>query len=246
MADELRIDPETVSWSVPEGEREGRPLAIVLHGHGLDERTPFEWASGLPHDPVIASLRGPLTTTSRGGYGWYSISRVLAGDDGQVDDSALAVLDWLATIAHRPSAVWAMGFSAGGVVATQLLRHPSPRRPDLVVNLGGFAARSLRAPGSLFDPEHPPVLWARGELDDVIPADDIERTHRWFSADPAVRLRSYPGLGHCVSPAMAADVRAFVRERSRSTATRVTRPDPCGRLTGGHQTMRVSNPGQSR
>lgn len=215
MANELVIDPGTVMWSAPEGEREGRPLAIVLHGHGLDERTPLGWASGLPYDPVVASLRGPLATSSRPGcFSWYSISRVLGGDDSQVDASALAVLDWLASIAHRPSAVWAMGFSAGGVVATQLLRHPSPRRPDLVANLGGFAARSLRAPGSLFDRGHPPVLWARGEMDDVIPADDIERTHRWFSADPSVRLRSYPGLGHCVSPEMAADVRAFVRERS--------------------------------
>lgn len=31
MANELVIDPGTVMWSAPEGEREGRPLAIVLH-----------------------------------------------------------------------------------------------------------------------------------------------------------------------------------------------------------------------
>lgn len=32
------IDAQSVRWSAPPADRAGRPLLLVLHGHGLDEQ----------------------------------------------------------------------------------------------------------------------------------------------------------------------------------------------------------------
>ena len=32
------IGPDQVLWSAPEDQREGRPLLVLLHRHGMDER----------------------------------------------------------------------------------------------------------------------------------------------------------------------------------------------------------------
>ena len=65
----MRIADEQVLWSVPESERAGRPLLVLLHGHGMNERIGFELRHELPSSLVIASLRGPLRAPA--GYGWF-------------------------------------------------------------------------------------------------------------------------------------------------------------------------------
>jgi predicted esterase len=36
--DELRIDPDVALWSAPASDRPDRPLLVLLHGYGADEK----------------------------------------------------------------------------------------------------------------------------------------------------------------------------------------------------------------
>src|SRR6476469_508370 len=67
----MRIADEQVLWSVPESERAGRPLLVLLHGHGMTEQIGFDLRHQLPSELVVAALRGPLSV--RSGYGWFSL-----------------------------------------------------------------------------------------------------------------------------------------------------------------------------
>ena len=66
MTNPISIDPAAVLWSAPESERAGRPLLVLLHGYGADERDLFSLAPHLPSEPVIAALRAPLSTYCSG------------------------------------------------------------------------------------------------------------------------------------------------------------------------------------
>ena len=74
----MQIDDERVLWSAPPGERAGRPLLVLLHGHGLDESVGFDLRHRLPPDLVLASLRGPLRAC--GGFGWFALDSTFGFD----------------------------------------------------------------------------------------------------------------------------------------------------------------------
>ena len=50
-----------------------RPLVVLLHGWGADERDLAGLVPALPAEPVYASLRAPLPLPG-GGFGWFPLS----------------------------------------------------------------------------------------------------------------------------------------------------------------------------
>uniref|UniRef100_UPI003F7437F0 hypothetical protein n=1 Tax=Enterococcus faecium TaxID=1352 RepID=UPI003F7437F0 len=55
------IDDDAVLWSAAPAERAGRPLLVLLHGYGSNERDLFGLVPHLPAEFVFAALRAPLT-----------------------------------------------------------------------------------------------------------------------------------------------------------------------------------------
>src|SRR6478672_6330207 len=124
------IDDSAIMWSAPEHERAERPLLVLMHGYGSHEGDLFGLSQYLPLQPVIASLRGPIRSGL--GYAWYDI----ADDRGpQADAAARGILHWLDR--QPATSVGLLGFSQGGSMAIQLLRH-APERFDFAVSLAGF------------------------------------------------------------------------------------------------------------
>jgi len=224
----LRIDPDAVVWSAPERERAGRPLLVLLHGYGSHEGDLFGLSPQLPLQPVIASVRAPLRAGS--GYGWFPFSTDETPAAGIADDTASALLEWLDTTAS--SSVGLLGFSQGGAMALQLLRH-APTRFAYAVMLAGFAIdeggeradesggapsdTAARAAAALRDSHlaaaSPPVFWGRGTADQVIPAELIAHTQRWLPSHSTLTERVYEDLAHGVSAAELGDVSAFIRHQ---------------------------------
>ena len=203
----MKIDRDRVLWSAPEQERAGRPLLVMLHGHGSNEQVGFDLRSHLPGELVIASIRAPLR--AGGGYAWFPLDGTLALH--QIDDVSHAVLEWLSEQPPAPS-VGVLGFSQGAATGMQTLRL-APERFDYGVVLSGFVV-PVEVPGdAVLTGTRPPVFWGRGDRDPVIPSFLIPLTTDWLRAHTTLTERVYAGLGHYVSPAELTDLGAFLERQ---------------------------------
>ncbi|WP_022883314.1 alpha/beta hydrolase [Glaciibacter superstes] len=203
------IDADAVLWSAGEADRAGRPLLVIMHGLGSHEGDLFSLAPHLPLEPAIASLRAPLTVGD--GWGWFprKEEQRQAVDD-YADAAARGVLDWLDALPEQPTSVGLLGFSQGGAMALQLLRH-APDRFAFAVQLSGFVVGPGREGDDTLAELRPPVFWGRGTADDVIPMQAVDETQTWLTAHSTLTERIYEGMGHSVSQAELADIVAFLQ-----------------------------------
>ena len=214
----VTIDPALVRWSVEEPDRAGRPLVVLLHGVGSHEGDLIGLAPYLPQDVVLASLRAPLEHGD--GFSWYPLSTPGAPSAGAVDDAAEAVLAWLDGLGDAHPTVSLLGFSQGGSLSLQLLRH-APRRFGFAAVLAVFVvplspdadpdtAAAAAARDEALAEVRPPVFYGRGDVDSVIPVAAVERTSSWLEEHADAEQTVYPGLAHGVSQEELVDLVAFM------------------------------------
>lgn len=203
------LDPDAVLWSAPPDGRADRPLLVLLHGYGSDERDLAGLVPYLPDAFVYASVRAPLTPPFPApGHSWYPIEGLQTRDAGWVTASAARLDEWIQATGHH-GPVGLLGFSQGAAVALQTIRL-QPDRYAFAVNLSGYATPgTLPRDGDLAEVA-PPVFWGRGSHDDVIPAHLIAHTTEWLPDHVTLSGRVYAGLGHSVSEAELSDVRVFL------------------------------------
>jgi phospholipase/carboxylesterase len=204
---ELHLDSDAVLWSAePDADR---PLLVLLHGYGADERDLFGLVPYLPGDCIIAAPRAPLAPPwPAPGHAWYPIEGLESRDPSHVTAAASALLAWL-DVQPSSGVIGLLGFSQGAAIALQAMRL-DPERFTFVVNLSGYAT-----PGDLpRDAEladiRPSVFWGRGTRDEVIPAFLVEHTVTWLPGHSTLSGRVYDGLTHSVSDQEMSDVRAFL------------------------------------
>jgi phospholipase/carboxylesterase len=186
----------------------GPVVALLLHGYGSSEDdlaglTPYV-VPGLPW----ASLRAPLVLGS-GSYAWFHV--VTPGDPALEPVAAAtdAIWAWVDTHLDPATQIVAIGFSQGGLMASELLRT-RPERIAATVVLGGFVQGSERPADELLSVTVPPVFWGRGSQDTVIAPVAVARTEAWLPSHSTLTRRTYPGLAHAISADEAADVSTFV------------------------------------
>jgi len=201
------LDEHQVWWSAPAGEREGRPLLVLLHGHGMDEQMGAPVRDQLPAELVLASVRGPLRVG--GGYGWFPLDASLRVE--QVDEAAHRVAAWVEAQNRHPS-VGVLGFSQGSSVGLQAMRL-RPWLFDYGVVLSGFASPLPVAGDPELASRRPPVFSGRGDADPLVPAPLVALTDQWLADHTTLTRRIYAGLGHQVSPAEIGDLATFLRAR---------------------------------
>lgn len=205
------IDTDAVLWSASGADRICRPLLLILHGFGSHEGDLFSLAPHLPLEPVIASLRAPLAASA--GWAWFPISEHAGLPDPETADAAaLGVLEWLDELPEQPASIGLLGFSQGGAMVLQLLRH-APERFAFAVQLSGFVATGERVGDARLASRRPPVFWGRGTADAIIPPDAIDRTQAWLPGHSTLTERIYEGMTHSVSQAELADIVTFLREQ---------------------------------
>ena len=219
----LVVDDSSVRWSVPRErvttELATRPLLLMLHGYGSHELDLFGLAEFLPSDYVVASVRGLIPAGT--GFAWFPLewdaqTNELRRDIDDVNASAGAVLSWLDELdAHVGGLthVMLLGFSQGGAMAIQLLRH-APERFDAAVVLASFATPDSSAGANERDvalaEANIPVFWGRDPHDPVITDELIAYTRRWLPEHSDLDARLYANVGHGISMEEVDDVRAFL------------------------------------
>ena len=211
MSDTSFFD-STALWSAEAAERADRPLLVLLHGYGADERDLFGLAAYLPPEFVVVAVRAPLAPPfPMPGYSWYPIEGLDERDATHVTDAASRLLAWLDAVA--PDAVIGLlGFSQGAAVALQAMRL-RPERMAFTVNLSGYATPGALPGDSALAARRPPVFWGRGTRDDVIPQFLVEHTVTWLPEHAELSGRVYPGLTHSVSEQELDDVRVFLEKQ---------------------------------
>jgi phospholipase/carboxylesterase len=190
-------------------EQSNDPVVVLLHGYGSTEHDLAGLASALDVGPRWASLRAPIDTPN-GGAAWFSITTPGNPDAEPVQQATDAIWEWVDENLPPETVIVPIGFSQGGLMATQLLRT----RPDRVlapVVLGGFVLGFPQAGDGTLASNRPPVFWGRGAEDTVIAASAIERTSAWLPTHSTLDERIYPGLAHGISNSEVGDVRSFLR-----------------------------------
>lgn len=183
------------------------PLLLLLHGYGSHERDLVGLAPHLPAGYDVVALRAPLTLGPIS-FAWFPLAQPGLPDPAQVTAATGALLAWLdAELPGRT--VVPVGFSQGGLMATQLLRAAPGRFPAGVVLAGFTLDAELAGDDALAST---PVLYARGEADTIITPATVARTAGWLGAHVTLTERTYPGVAHGVSAEMLDDVAAFLGE----------------------------------
>ncbi|WP_203136426.1 alpha/beta hydrolase [Microbacterium sp. JZ31] len=204
------LDDAAVLWSQ---EPAGRPLLVLLHGYGADERDLFALTPHLPAEFAVAAVRAPLEPPfPTPGRSWYPIEGLGSRDAAHVTRAAASLLTWLDAVASEATSIGLLGFSQGGAVALQALRL-DPERFSFVVNLSGYATPGELPRDAELAERRPPVFWGRGVLDDVIPGQLVLHTTDWLPGHSDLVGRIYPDLRHAVHEQELADVRVFLEKQ---------------------------------
>ncbi|MET1063907.1 MAG: phospholipase [Arthrobacter sp.] len=198
-----------VLWSKPEEERAGKPLLVLLHGYGANERDLLSLADMLPQEFAVASVRAPMV--SGAGFTWFPLTASIDYTLGAVKDAASYVEDWLDSVRANHPSVTLLGFSMGMALATTLLRR-RPADYAAVVGLSGFAVDAAGDPifrdGELDGTV--PMFWGRDQQDPVITPDKIEFSMDWARKHVKLTKVLYTGMWHGINQQEIGHVSEFL------------------------------------
>lgn len=207
---DLEINDNQTIWRP---RRADAPLVVLLHGRASSAAALIGLAEHLPPDVSYAAVSGPVASGPPGAGGsWYGIrSREIAatGDSTEITAAARALLTWLDGVAPAGHPVALVGFSQGGVVATQALRL-DPERIGAAVNLAGFVAPGRLPRDHQLRDAGASVFWGIGDDDRVVPPALVERTEEWLTTHTDATVRRYPGLSHEIDERELRDVHMFL------------------------------------
>jgi phospholipase/carboxylesterase len=186
----------------------GPAVVVFLHGYGSNERDLTSLAPALRLALPWVSLRAPVQIGT-GAAAWFTISTPGDPDAAPVADATDAIWAWIDSHVHPDTRIIPVGFSQGGLMASQLLRT-RPERVLAPVILGGFVLAASQPGDDRLAKNRPAVFWGRGAEDRVITVPAIDRTARFLPRHSTLHERVYPGLAHGISTGELDDVRDFL------------------------------------
>lgn len=193
--------------SRPSSLKENAPLLIMCHGFGSDENDLFSFASELPEELYIISVRAPYILQPYG-FAWYAIN--FDADRGKWSDNEQALasvktlhsfLDYVInTYPVNPNNVTLLGFSQGSILSYALaLTHP--KKITNVIALSGYINKDIMP--SQYDYESIKQLnffCSHGSNDQVIPVEWARQTSPFLDElNTNYEYKEYP-VGHGVAP----------------------------------------------
>jgi len=191
----------------PKVKHDKNPLLLLLHGYGSNEEDLFSFASELPDDSYVISVRAPYDLQPYG-HAWYAIhfdaDENKFSDNVQAKQSVEIIASFIDEIVKQypidTENVTLIGFSQGAILsyATALTY---PEKVTKVVALSGYFNQEIMP--EVIDTKaisHLKFFVSHGSVDQVIPVDWARK------AKPAlenlgleVEYQEYP-IGHGVSP----------------------------------------------
>lgn len=196
------------------------PLLIMCHGYGSDENDLFSFASELPEDLFIISLRAPYDMQPFGNA-WYAINFDAQQNKWNDVEQAKKSRDLIANFIdeackHYPvdkKNVTLLGFSQGTILS-YAVSLTYPEKVKNIIALSGYISRDM-LPENLTKESysHLDFFCSHGNVDQIIPPEWARKTPD-FLKDLDIKhvYKEYP-VGHGVAPQNFYDFRTWLNSR---------------------------------
>lgn len=204
----------------PSSLTSGAPLLLMLHGYGSNEEDLFSFASELPEELFIISLRAPYELMPYG-HAWYAINfdaqQNKWSDDEQAATSRDKVAQFIDYAIDKYSIdktnVTLLGFSQGTILSYGIsLTYPN--KVNNIIALSGYVNRNIMPKNlNAEDYSHLDFYCSHGSVDQVIPVDWARKTPDFLASLNIKHVYSEYPVGHGVSPQNFYDLKNWLIER---------------------------------
>ena len=195
-----------------------KPAALFMfHGYGSDENDLFSFASELPEELFIISVRAPRPMQPQGNS-WYTIH--WDGPDGKFNDvpEAIESRDAIANFIKEateaycldPNNITLLGFSQGCILSlATAISYPNLAKN--VIGLSGYIDPDMLMPGyENQDFSNLNIFVSHGTVDQVIPVEWAQKTPPFLNnIGIQTTLHEYP-VGHGVAPQNFYDLKEWL------------------------------------
>lgn len=200
--------------------KEQAPLLIMCHGYGSDENDLFSFASELPEDLFIISLKAPYQLQPYGNA-WYAIN--FDADQGKWSDNQQAITsrDLLAKFIDEATTnypvnknnVTLLGFSQGTILSMAVALS-YPEKIQRVIGLSGYVNLDIVKEGyPSRNYGHLDIFCSHGSADQVIPVTWARKTPEILKHLKIKHVyKEYP-VGHGVSPQNFYDFKSWLQAK---------------------------------
>lgn len=203
----------------PSSLKENAPLLIMCHGYGSDENDLFSFASELPEELFIISLRAPYAMQPYGNA-WYAINfdaeKGKWSDNIQAKQSVELISDFIDYACHTYAVnkdnVTLLGFSQGTILSLAVAMN-YPQKLKNVIALSGYLNEAI-LPEQIDknSVSHLNIFCSHGYADQVIPVEWARKTPEVLKAlGMNYTYKEYP-VGHGVAPQNFYDFRDWLKD----------------------------------
>ena len=196
---------------------EKSPVIIMLHGYGSDENDLFSFATELPLEYTIISLKAPYAMQPYGNA-WYAIHFDNVdgkwSDDAQAIESRDLVAKCIDEIIEKyevdPNNVTLLGFSQGTILSFAVALS-FPEKVKNVIGLSGYINEAIfKENYAQNDFSNLSIYTSHGSVDQVIPVDWARKTQPFLqNLDIDCEYSEFP-VGHGVAPQNFYELKAWL------------------------------------
>ena len=195
------------NYKAPAGSPTNAPAIIMLHGFGSDENDLFSFASELPDNYHIISLKAPIAMQPYGNA-WYNIyfddSQKKFSDDKQAIESrdliAKVIDEIVLNYKVDKNNITLLGFSQGTILSFSLALS-YPEKIKNVIGLSGYINKDILVDDyATKDFSHLNIYTSHGSVDQVIPVEWARKTEPFLNTLNIDCSYSEFPVGHGVAP----------------------------------------------
>ena len=204
----------------PKTSTKNPPLLILLHGYGSNEQDLFSFASELPDELLIVSVRAPLTL-GPGSYAWYTIHFDMNNGKFSDTDEAIAALENISQFideittefAVDKNNIFLLGFSQGTILSYAFALN-NPKKVQHVIALSGYINHDLLSKNiNNNDFSNLDLFISHGSDDQVIPVDWAQNAAPFLNKLKIKNSYQEYKVGHGVAPQNFYDFKKWIIER---------------------------------
>ena len=191
----------------PKIKLDKNPLLLLLHGYGSNEEDLFSFASELPEEYYVISVRAPYEL-GYGSYAWYAIN--FDADENkfsnipQAQESRNLIANFIdELVANYPidtTKVTLIGFSQGTILSYAIALS-YPEKIQRVVAMSGYLNTEMATPNfEKNDFSHLKIFASHGTVDQVVPVDWARKAAPALTQLGIEVVYKEYSIGHGVAP----------------------------------------------